>query len=174
MEREWQSEKKFLCCPGNNLDRADSSPLHIRQLFQGQHEGVGAFATVAFPASANSRTANASFFASSLYGAEVDNGGHDQFYFNSSGMVWEDAQEGFTEIGITEAANIIAESAKRMGGRPSFDVKERRRLLEERQANFDDLDDRYYNLNVDVDARMLDSFARTPRISFLTVKLREG
>ena len=102
-------------------------------------------------------------FAISLYGAEVDNGGHDQFYFNSSGMVWEDAQEGFTEIGVTEAANIIAESAKRMGGRPSFDVKERRRVLEEKEPNFDDLDDRYYNLSVDIDARMLDYIRAHPK-----------
>jgi hypothetical protein len=102
-------------------------------------------------------------FAISLYGAEMDNGGHDQFYFNSSGMVWEEAQEGFTEIGVNEAANILAESAKRMGGRPSFDVKERRRFLEEKQPNFDDLDDRYYNLSVDIDARMLDYIRTHPK-----------
>ena len=43
------------------------------------------------------------------YIAEVNNGGHDQFYFNSTGIVWKDALAGFGELGIDEAVEIIQE-----------------------------------------------------------------
>ena len=55
------------------------------------------------------------------YMAEVNNGGHDQFYFNSTGIVWKDALAGFKALGIDEAAKIIEESAARLGGNPSPD-----------------------------------------------------
>src|SRR5689334_19584479 len=53
-------------------------------------------------------------FALQWYQAEVDNGGHDQFYFNSTGIVWPDALAGFDAIGVPEGATIIRESAKRL------------------------------------------------------------
>ena len=36
-------------------------------------------------------------FAIYWYDAEVNNGGHDQFYFNSTGLVWADAPDGTQE-----------------------------------------------------------------------------
>lgn len=36
------------------------------------------------------------------YLAEVNNGGHDQFYSNSTGIVWEDAMNGAREMGMEE------------------------------------------------------------------------
>jgi hypothetical protein len=38
-------------------------------------------------------------FALMWYMAEVNNGGHSQFYSNSTGIVWEDAMDGFELIG---------------------------------------------------------------------------
>jgi hypothetical protein len=102
-------------------------------------------------------------FAMSWYAAEVNNGGHDQFYFNSTGIVWEDAQKGFIEIGVPQVANIITDSAKRMGGRPSFDRGERMRALEQRKPKFDDLDHRFYNLNIDIDEKMLKYIRARPK-----------
>ena len=49
------------------------------------------------------------------YDAEVNNGGHDQFYGNSTGIVWRDALSGFEAIGAPEAAAILRESANRLG-----------------------------------------------------------
>lgn len=100
--------------------------------------------------------------AAEWYQAEVNNGGHDQFYSNSTGIVWEDAQTAFTEIGLPEVAEIIAESAKRMGGRPSFDREERNRVLDAEQPNFDDLDDRFYKLT-DIDSRIIDYIRKRPK-----------
>ena len=91
------------------------------------------------------------------YDAEVNNGGHDQFYGNSTGIVWRDALSGFEAIGAPEAAAILRESADRLGGSPSLDREEREQKLEELAPDFSDLDDRYYALEktVDVHAKMM-------------------
>lgn len=83
-------------------------------------------------------------FAIEWYLSEVNNGGHDQFYFNSTGIVWEDAMNGFEVIGLNENYEIIKESARRLGGNPSKDRFTRQEQLEKFQPEFDDLDDRLY------------------------------
>src|SRR5262245_7114355 len=45
-------------------------------------------------------------FAMLWYQAEVNNGGHHQFYFNSTGIVWRDALEGFQASSLPEVAAI--------------------------------------------------------------------
>ncbi len=84
--------------------------------------------------------------ATEWYLFEVDNGGHSQFYYNSTGIVWKDALAGFREMGIDEAAAILDESAKRMGGNPSLDRETRWKQMDTYQPQFDDLDDRLYAL----------------------------
>lgn len=86
-------------------------------------------------------------FAIAWFEAEVSNGGIDQFYDNSTGIVWKDALEGFRAIGCEEVAKIIEDSAKRMGGIPSFDRKERWNQLEKFDPDFDDLTSRFYDLD---------------------------
>lgn len=96
-------------------------------------------------------------FAIQWYFAEVYNGGHDQFFFNSTGIVWKDALEGFKVIGMTECAEILSEAARRMGGSPSFDREERWEQQERYEAEFDDLDDRLYSLDeLGIHALMMD------------------
>lgn len=95
-------------------------------------------------------------FAVIWYIAEVNNGGHDQFYFNSTGIVWQDALTGFKELGIDTAVEIIQESAARMGGNPNLDRATRQEQLDTHQPDFADLDTRFYELegNVDIDEAM--------------------
>jgi hypothetical protein len=81
-----------------------------------------------------------------LYMGEVNNGGHDQFYFNSTGIVWKDALAGFRDMGLDQAAAILEESAKRMGGNPSLDRETRWEQMDAYGPTFDDLDDRFYDL----------------------------
>lgn len=64
-------------------------------------------------------------FALQWYLAEVNNGGHDQFYSNSTGIVWEDAMNGAREMGMEELYGIIRESADRMGGKPAKEREDR-------------------------------------------------
>jgi len=94
--------------------------------------------------------------AVSWYISEVNNGGHDQFYYNSTGIVWKDALTGFREMGLDEAAAILEESAQRMGGNPSLDRQTRWDQMDAYKPTFDDLDDRFYDLQAtdDLDVAM--------------------
>ena len=86
-------------------------------------------------------------FACHEYMDQVYNGGHDQFYWNSSGMLWRDAIDCFDAIGMPKIAELIRKSAIRQGGSPSKDREERTALLEKLEPNFSDLDDEFYNIS---------------------------
>jgi Domain of unknown function (DUF4375) len=85
-------------------------------------------------------------FAVLWYIREVNNGGHRQFYSNSTGIVWKDALEGFEALGIPRAANILRISAERMGGSPSLDRGERNEQLMSHEPDFKDLDEAFWDL----------------------------
>ena len=86
-------------------------------------------------------------FAIQWYLAETYNGGHDQFFFNSTGIVWREALEGFKAAGLDGCADILSEAARRMGGEPSPDREQRWSVMEELQPEFDDLDSRLYGMD---------------------------
>jgi hypothetical protein len=81
-----------------------------------------------------------------IYFYEVDNGGHEQFYSNSAGIVWPDAMEGFNAIGVPRGAQILTIAAERLGGSPSLDRGERQEQLERYRPEFDDLDEAFAEL----------------------------
>src|SRR5262249_58310390 len=64
-------------------------------------------------------------FAVLWYRAEVNNGGHHQFYQNSTGIVWKDALEAFRALELSEFGSILQQSAQRLGGSPALDRAER-------------------------------------------------
>lgn len=80
-------------------------------------------------------------FAIQWYGAEVLNGGHDQFLFNSTGIVWEDALKGFEMIGADKCAEILRDVINKCGGSIPFDREEREELLDKITTNPNDEDD---------------------------------
>lgn len=86
-------------------------------------------------------------FALRWYLSEVNNGGHRQFYSNSAGIVWKDACRAFSAIDVKKGADIILESADRLGGRPSLDRDLRCAELDEYDPDFSDLDERFYALS---------------------------
>lgn len=92
-------------------------------------------------------------FALQWYLAEVNNGGHDQFYSNSTGIVWEDAMNGAREMGMEELYGIIRESADRMGGEPAKEREDRWDQMSEREPDFGDLNKRLYAME-DIEQRM--------------------
>lgn len=106
-------------------------------------------------------------FAALWYLGEVNNGGHDQFYFNSTGIVWKDALEAFSAFGLTEVVDVIAESARRFPTMPSLVRTERQEALLSAEPVFDDLDDRLYDLQEqhDVDGLMM-KFVQENREAF--------
>ncbi len=101
-------------------------------------------------------------FAVCQYRAEVNNGGHDQFYSNSAGIVWEEAAAGLDAIGAAELRAVFDESVERMGGRPSKNRERRFEQLDSARADFDDLDERFYELegSSDFDSLLLDYIKR--------------
>jgi len=86
-------------------------------------------------------------FALRWYLSEVKNGGHRQFYGNSTGVVWRDAAHAFNALELDEGVRIITDSAERLGGQPSLDRERRQMQMEEHAPGFRDLDDRLYALN---------------------------
>ena len=86
-----------------------------------------------------------------MYFFEVNNGGHKQFYRNSSGIVWRDAIEGFEAIGVPRGAEILAIAARRLGGDPSLDRTERNDQLKQHHPDFADLDEAFANLHKKTD-----------------------
>lgn len=83
-------------------------------------------------------------FAIQWYISEVENGGHDQFFYNSTGIVWKDALEGLKAIGHETAVKILQTAVDRMGGNPDLDREKRWEQMEELEPEFEDLDMEFY------------------------------
>ena len=116
---------------------------------------------------ANFSTGQRLILAHHWYLCEVNNGGHDQFYYNSTGIVWPDALRAFTELGFTDVAAIIRESANRLGGNPSLDREEREKQLDQLEPEFEDLDEKLFKLqeHANFDEKVLE-FIRARRDDF--------
>lgn len=80
------------------------------------------------------------------YRAEVNNGGHSQFYGNSTGIVWRDALAGFELLGLSKLADNLRESAERLGGDPPLDRQQREALLERLNPDFTEITERFWEL----------------------------
>lgn len=76
------------------------------------------------------------------YMAEVRNGGHSQFLFNSTGIVWEDALNGFKLFGLPEHAQNLQKVVDFFEGKIPFDREKRQELLDELEGCGDE-DDEY-------------------------------
>ncbi len=87
------------------------------------------------------------------YFAEVNNGGHHQFFFNSTGIVWEDALNCLKHFGMPKYAANLQKVVDYCGGRISFDRGERWNMLKALEAKneeefdkvLDEADDFVYN-----------------------------
>ena len=91
--------------------------------------------------------------AMDLYRMEINNGGHDQFYWNESGIVWRDALDGFDAAGMADLAAILKASASRFVALPSDHRGNRQAELTERQDEFgfDELDAAFFALETTTD-----------------------
>jgi hypothetical protein len=91
--------------------------------------------------------------ACSWYLTEVNNGGHSQFFYNSTGMVWDDAFQGFELSGATEHRQILAEALARFPASSPAKAREKRcsQIPDPENRPVDELDERLYALEVDFD-----------------------
>jgi len=85
-----------------------------------------------------------------LYDAEVRNGGHSQYFINSSGNHWRTALRGLKAVGAPERAKILEEAVAIFGPEGAPEASEPRqekmaRLTAAEDATLDALDERYYS-----------------------------
>jgi hypothetical protein len=97
------------------------------------------------------------YLAVFFYNAEVNNGGHSQYFVNSSGDHWKSALEGLKEIGAEERAGILQKATALFGAAgPSVDNDPRHRQLaafsEEQDKAVDELDRKYYGCGENIEA----------------------
>lgn len=83
------------------------------------------------------------------YDSEVCNGGHDQFFSNSTGIVWKDALDCMWMIGADKYAENFQKAVDMFGGSVPFDRNARNDVLEQLYKNeefddFEEIDDFYY------------------------------
>jgi HEAT repeat protein len=97
------------------------------------------------------------YYAVFIYDAEVNNGGHSQYFVNSSGDHWKSALEGLKAIGANARAKILHEAAALFGAAgPSVDNDLRHRQLAAFSArqdmSLDEWDGRYYSCDENIEA----------------------
>lgn len=91
-------------------------------------------------------------FAVDSYMAEVYNGGHDQFFFNSTGVVWKDALEGLEAIGAQEAASIFKRVIGRIDCEIPDDADERRKMMDDLEDGiFEEDDQAFYDMSGNIE-----------------------
>ena len=91
-------------------------------------------------------------FAVDSYMAEVYNGGHDQFFFNSTGVVWRDALEGLEAIGAQEAASILKRVIGRIDCEIPDDADERRKMMDDLEDGiFEEDDQAFYDMSGNIE-----------------------
>ena len=99
------------------------------------------------------------YYAVLVYDGEVNNGGHAQYFVNSSGDRWKSAIEGLKAIGATERAKILLEAVTLFGpSGPSVENDPRSRQLarfsRQQDKALDELDRRYYACNENVEVSL--------------------
>ena len=97
------------------------------------------------------------------YDAEVENGGHHQFFANPTGLVWKDALSGLEAMGLDEDATVLKTAAERISGGPSLNHQKRNDQLISSGAAFDDLDEEYYGFTRDGCRKILDFIRKSPK-----------
>jgi len=97
------------------------------------------------------------YYAVFIYDAEINNGGHSQYFANSSGDHWKSALEGLTAIGAITRAKILREATSLFGtGGPSIGNDPRHRQLasfsKQQDKLLDELDNTYYSSDENIEA----------------------
>ena len=88
--------------------------------------------------------------AISWYFMEVNNGGHFQFFDNSTGIVWEDTLNGLKEFGMEELADNFKKVVDLFGGKIPFDRDERWEAMDLMDENFEEFLDNADNVVYDL------------------------
>jgi HEAT repeat protein len=96
------------------------------------------------------------YYAVFRYNSQVNNGGHAQYFVNSSGDHCKSAIEGLEAMGAEQRAKILREAASLFGAAgPSTDGDRRQRQLaafsEQQDKSLNELDKRYYSCSENIE-----------------------
>jgi hypothetical protein len=123
------------------------------------YEGPETFVRTYAGAAKTARLLYAAHFCQS----EVCNGGFDQFFWNSTGVLGPEAVEGFRAIGMSCTADLVQEAMEQLGEPYPRDREERQARLEGvSQDHLDKLDQEFFKLIVSENggfARAADKYA---------------
>jgi hypothetical protein len=132
------------------------------------HEGETVLRQTMLPATPGQRAVYSCYW----YQYEVDNGGHRQFFENSTGILWDQAISGFILIGASEHVAILKAAVLLFpNGQPSKDRAERRDQVKRIQnEELEALDARLYNVaqEEDLDQIAADYINAHPEEFFLS------
>lgn len=109
-------------------------------------------------------------FAMEWYFAEVYNGGHYQFWTNSTGIVWKEALAGFKMIGFTAGIEIMEKSQHIFGEGIPFDREQREHILDQLGEENSDLFAELENLfskNEHLYEELVNQFIRNHKEKFI-------
>ena len=114
------------------------------------------------------------YYSVLAYNGEVNNGGHSQYFVNSSGDKHAAAISGLRAIGATERAAILSQALQLFGDNgPSTDNGTRHEQLaafsERQDSRLDSLDSQYYECDENIDV-LLSSYALTNKEHFSQVR----
>lgn len=86
-------------------------------------------------------------FAANFCLSEVQNGGFEQFFDNSTGVLAPEAVEGFAAVGLPETGKVVQEAMALIGSPYIRDRKRRQAALEMLpEGCFAAMDERFYSL----------------------------
>ena len=95
-------------------------------------------------------------FAICWYMTEVNNGGHEQFFYNSTGIVWKDVLDAFNKIGADRNVAILKDAINLFTENPSFNRKERIRQMKNYDNEKSDIiDDKYYDSEIELQRHII-------------------
>ncbi|MNT54369.1 hypothetical protein D3C72_1915290 [compost metagenome] len=101
---------------------------------------------------------------------QVNNGGFDQFFFNSSGDFTYEVLESYKNIGAYKTAKIINEAIKLFPTVPVSKDTETRRIImqdlsEEISEKWNQLDDQFYEYEENIVIYMIDYIKKNKRMT---------
>ena len=105
--------------------------------------------------------------ATNGYLIEVNNGGHLQFLYNLTGIVWEDTLKGFRLFGMTELADNFQKVVDLFGGSIPFDNEERWNALESMDDNLEEFLEQADNFVYDYEGTFEDTYIKNHPDKFI-------
>jgi HEAT repeat protein len=122
----------------------------------------------------NMTVAQKHYFAVSTYDGEVNNGGHAQYFVNSSGKHWQMAIDGLNAIGALDRAAILLSATAVFGSNGPSEDDERRheqiaKLRNAQLKNFRELDSSYFACKQSVGTLFDNKLTASPRAMASTV-----